>query len=115
MGDCEMTEKSKPKRCIACERKLEQKTANIWACPCCKLTYWLDKEVKEETGWISVEDRLPETGKLNGNFSDVVLVFDGKDIMISSYCHSFSSWTNSCTILNHISHWRPLPEPPEAK
>ena len=42
--------KPQPKKCVACEHKLVQKTANIWVCSDhrCRMMYWYEKEVRDE-------------------------------------------------------------------
>ncbi len=47
--------------------------------------------------WISVEDRLPKTG--------TVLATDGKVVITAP--------SSSVTLGGAITHWMPLPEPPE--
>ena len=59
--------------------------------------------------WISVEDRLPEK--------------DGKYIVCTAkcsvYCTRFKAYGKSGSfqtdINTHITHWMPLPEPPEVR
>jgi hypothetical protein len=64
--------------------------------------------------WISVKDRLPEIGKEvltfsleNGHiFFDCAYVDDD-----GVFADWFASW--SARSLEHVTHWMPLPEPPE--
>jgi len=56
--------------------------------------------------WISVEDELPEKGK-------DVLVYPG---FKTGYCHPNGGWfvyLGRKSYSDTISHWMPLPEPPE--
>lgn len=60
--------------------------------------------------WISVKERLPEEGK-------EVLVYIPK--YIQQYFIAFlslknSEWSNRyCANMEEITHWQPLPSPPE--
>ena len=57
--------------------------------------------------WISVKDRLPETGV-------EVLAYSDGDIYTVVHCID-GSWIASSTYydLYHVTHWMPLPEPPD--
>ncbi len=59
--------------------------------------------------WISVEDELPP--KKTGEASDKVLVYEPKTNRIGAswYFHSTGKWFNGWD----VTHWMPLPEPPE--
>jgi hypothetical protein len=53
--------------------------------------------------WISVKDRLPEDA------SDVLIVWvDG----VSIACYD-DGWNKIGTMLRSVTHWMPLPNPPE--
>ncbi len=66
------------------------------------------------TDWISVEDRLPEAS-FRG-LSEPVLVYGTKGIDLATYWHTESVWMpeHSGAPLDSVTHWMPLPEPPEA-
>lgn len=66
--------------------------------------------------WISAEDRLPEAG--------IVLVANSKIVRTGYYIHKYKyktvsdfegewSWSDSGFWNDPITHWMPLPEPPE--
>lgn len=72
-------------------------------------------KLKEQTTWISVKNRLPERGV-------EVLVTDGIHYMVT-WCEDTNDgvkWVdNYYTYVNvrfrEVTHWRPLPEPPESE
>lgn len=59
--------------------------------------------------WISVEDRLPEK---HGVW---VLVFDGLYVWIAYRNHVLDTWIVEGGSVRAVTHWMPLPEPPEVK
>lgn len=69
----------------------------------CSVGWW------ENPGWVSVEERLPE-------MHDEVLVYlSGYDEVLIAWLYLDGRW-RSCTdekLLNKITHWMPLPEPPQ--
>jgi len=62
--------------------------------------------------WISVKDRMPEDGK-------EVLFCDGSSIMVGRYNGDEKFWeltdANMIAYAVDITHWMPLPEPPESE
>jgi len=67
----------------------------------------LDKvrKLNPNNGWISVEDRLPEDGRL-------VLVSGGVARLENGIWYSYTGYTRQKIIWN-VTHWQPLPEPPK--
>lgn len=64
--------------------------------------------------WISVKDRLPEDPE--NQFSELRhIITDGKTVTVSTFVY-WPPWT---WILPHymkeVTHWMPLPKPPEGK
>lgn len=65
--------------------------------------------------WISVKDRLPETG------NDVLIVRTNPSFTTSGYMHHYGHWviTNlrgssyKESPLHKVTHWMPLPQPPQ--
>lgn len=62
-----------------------------------------------QSGWVSVEDRLPEES------DDYLVCTEGTDMFICYYLKSENVWDMSDYpyITEKISHWMPLPELPE--
>ena len=62
-----------------------------------------------DSGWISVEDELPEdsksviAGSLSAQWSQ------------QAYCSHGNWYLEDESALNFVTHWQPLPEPPEKK
>lgn len=70
-------------------------------------------EAKLETGWISVNDRLPP--KESPDYSVDVIVTDGKHTTIGYYIYRTGNWIQYYDDFpfRDISHWSPIPELPE--
>jgi len=75
-----------------------------------------NKRPLETDGWIAVSERLPET-------YETVLVALGKGVTEARYskphkfvgmCHGWHAVDGYC-FGNKVTHWRPLPQPPEVK
>lgn len=60
----------------------------------------------KESGWISVEERLPEQSKK-------VLVSNGEYTWVSSYLDSIGLFYEFRPFAGQPTHWMPLPEPPK--
>lgn len=58
--------------------------------------------------WISVKDRLPED-------ADVVLIAFGGGVSIACYGGDWRHPVYPMLPLLSVTHWMPLPKPPEAK
>jgi hypothetical protein len=58
--------------------------------------------------WISVEDRMPEEGVHNW-----VLGYTPYAFYVCAYVKIKGSWHDREFQLINITHWMPLPEPPE--
>ena len=83
----------------------DQKTAYLTACTSIK------EFIKKKCEWIDVEDTLPE------NDEDMLVVLsddDGPEVQIGWYDEF---WRISGILPKHcrITHWQPLPIPPEIK
>lgn len=71
--------------------------------------------------WISVKDRLPERAGLDDDMTEYVIVCEksstGGYVSVCGYeKDGWSDWDNFGTIdPKRITHWMPLPEPPEAE
>ena len=80
----------------------------------CDYSLWEDalKLMKDESEWISIKDRLPDR---SGNYL-VYTSIEGRSIIKTSYwMASTQTWlgVEACSVLIHITHWMPLPKPPE--
>ena len=66
--------------------------------------------------WISVEDKFPEDNQeLLMTYNDLVMqgIFSNKKFYHPSVCAHVEGYCN-CEEQEGISHWMPLPEPPNA-
>ena len=63
---------------------------------------------QSEAEWISVEERLPDE---NGRF----LTVDKKGDMMVCFWQKHFGWFAMVCNKNAITHWMPLPEPPDMK
>ena len=61
--------------------------------------------------WIPVSERLPETG------DRYLTILNNGQIHILTWSESYSifghNWSDSYTAVTNVTHWMPLPEPPE--
>ena len=62
-------------------------------------------------GWVSVKDRMPNDGQ------DVLAyLYNGEETRIAPFNYDKGTWYDcvmNCTVaINSITHWMPLPEPP---
>jgi hypothetical protein len=59
--------------------------------------------------WISVKDRLPD-------YEAEVLIYSPETLIdLGSYSWRFERWRGSSgALVEGITHWMPLPEPPES-
>lgn len=66
----------------------------------------------DEPGWIPVEERLPER-------NEIVLAFDQGGVTVGSYSPMLEDWwtlqVDRMAPGAVVTHWMPLPEPPEVK
>lgn len=81
------------------------------------------EEINKANEWISVEDRLPPEDK-DCSYSSVwcEVYIKGVGISIHPFCHPHMCWDDQegddyfCDAVGaRITHWKPLPKPPEAK
>ena len=76
------------------------------------------ERLQEEARWIPVSERLPlPAQKADGYYSDssdLVHVYPApKNDRAVCYLHYLEKW--SCSAEVNVTHWRPLPQPPESE
>ncbi|MDU5780730.1 MAG: DUF551 domain-containing protein [Pantoea sp.] len=64
----------------------------------------LEQQEKGDDGWIECSERMPEVNKS-------VLVWDGHTVN-TAWLVFHGGWDSSAHI-SQVTHWQPLPEPPE--
>ena len=68
------------------------------------------KQHQAESGWISVDERLPEA---YNDFLVCILEYDtGYQYQCVSYFDG-NKWLDADGTIDFITHWRPLPQPPQ--
>ena len=65
------------------------------------------RKLREETRWIPVTERLPEEGM------DVLVWWYGSHLRIGRYNGRDKSFVVGRYYAPDVTHWRPLPKPPE--
>ena len=63
--------------------------------------------------WISIEDELPDKEVICGNFKQYTYGYG--EMIIGWYSSKLHYAENEVQILENVTHWMPLPEPPEDK
>ena len=66
-------------------------------------------EAMSRPGWISVEERLPECGMW------VLTCRDNAETIWPAYINGEGEWMDEQCAAYCVTHWMPLPEPPEAE
>lgn len=111
--DCQS--ECKDNQVLPCERTL-------FACTALKYSRKIHEAGYAPVKWIDVNDRLPAHGKFVLAVTAPGSMSVGQNAVVAEYIHppmeSYGVFVmanaNRCDILN-ITHWMPLPEPPEAK
>lgn len=66
------------------------------------------QKLKEENRWIPVSERLPE------NCKRVLVRMSNFYTVVASYFNGSDDWKNDCgEYCSNVTHWQPLPQPPE--
>lgn len=90
--------------CVHCENKRGCDT-------CTDLHNWIMEHLEAKQEWISVKDRMPE------KMEWVLCACRGNVIEVLRYDHIMDDWDttmpNRGYFKNFVTHWMPLPEPPE--
>ena len=61
--------------------------------------------------WISCSERLPET---TDTFLAIVEANGEREYVVATYAKYTGHWIDKeCRVLNGVTHWMPLPEPPK--
>lgn len=85
-----------------------------------QIAEWLEelKQLREQTRWISVSERLPKAGEYVGNVAKYYLVQNEHgDMMVARYTHSeyWEEMYHFNPIADEVIAWRELPEPYEVQ
>lgn len=64
------------------------------------------EDVAPKAEWISVEERVPDNG-------ETVLTVDNEGYMIVASWYELGGWFLPVCRANPVTHWMPLPVPPE--
>lgn len=94
----------------SCEKECRRNKYGEFDCEYCEaeLLYNAGYRKQSEAEWISVAERLPDE---NGRF----LTVDEKGDMMVCYWEEHFGWFAMVCNKNAITHWMPLPEPPDMK
>ncbi|MCP4493289.1 MAG: DUF551 domain-containing protein [Gammaproteobacteria bacterium] len=67
-----------------------------------------DIVLKMQPGWISVDDRLPNT---IGDY----LIYTDKNVLMRAYLNRNNHWSGNglYEYIEEVTHWMPLPKPPK--
>lgn len=92
---------------------LERKTVS--QCPTSDYCKGWNDAVDAMPKWISVEEKLPEE---RGTYLTVVRCLKGTWVEINNYDHLEERWEHDIVeysedVTEFVTHWMPLPEPPE--
>lgn len=63
---------------------------------------------KATSAWISVEERLPE------QYGPFLIADNEGNMEVATWTKQFG-WFSGCNRVKHVTHWMPLPEPPQMK
>lgn len=113
------------KDCISCYVHEEQWNMHYDICSQHSQMFRNDLNNLNKQKWISVKDQLPNVDYSNKKTSIRVLATDGNQIFYSVFHHLiksegifgiFHTFCNDCLhgeIIKNITHWMPLPKPPD--
>jgi len=66
--------------------------------------------------WISVEDRLPDTGIGEKDYSSInVIAYNGRLVLSCVFSEGQTAEYWNAFSADEVTHWMPLPEPPKDK
>jgi hypothetical protein len=71
-----------------------------------------NKELRDGQEWISVEDRLPVVKKPDNNFVKCVVNVNGYGCHIDKF---YKEQQQFYKYYGYVTHWKPLPQPPQDK
>jgi len=117
---CAATHNHDPERCLNWKPVAEPRDAGMMGAhickPGCNCGYSVAAPEKREDGWISVEQELPPDGIHVLIALCTVQVFVGHYQKYGSKNNHLGGWRMGLDrkVIQGVTHWRPLPAPPEA-
>ncbi len=85
------------------------------------VTKWNRRALPDADGWVSVKDRLPPKSDDYMDINEVDCVFTHGNrprVLRGYYVHELHQWRMSGSpsdFSEYVTHWRPLPKPPETR
>ena len=72
---------------------------------------------RKQSGWISVDERLPTEEEYRDEYGELIPILVTEKDTTYPYraLYDGKTWGDGLTAIPTITHWMPLPEPPEMK
>lgn len=93
---------------FACNHECESKA---------KASLLYDAGYRKQSGWISVEERLPTEEEYRDEYRELIPILVTEKDTIYPYraLYDGKTWGDGLTAITTITHWMPLPEPPKGE